>query len=59
MKNGYIPDEKYPEQPSIPPMPVVAQAERIQVCKYLLPCGICDRNGKTCAVFYRRERVAR
>lgn len=48
MKNGYSPKEKYPEQPSVPPIPVVAQTERIQVCKYLLPCGICDRNGKTC-----------
>ena len=48
MKDAYKPKEKIPEQPSIPPMPVAAQPTYIEKCKYLLPCGICDKSGEIC-----------
>lgn len=51
MKNGFRPKEKIPEQPHVPPMPIIAQPQFIQKCKYLLPCGICDRSGKMCSQY--------
>lgn len=46
--NGFRPKESRPQQPSIPPMPSIAQPQYIQKCKYLLPCGICDRTNQIC-----------
>ena len=40
-----------PKQPSIPPMPPHIQLQSIQKCKYLLPCGICDKSGKMCSQY--------
>jgi hypothetical protein len=51
-KNGhYTAAEKYPKQPSIPPMPDISQMIKLKTfyeCKYYLPCGDCDKNGEKC-----------
>lgn len=51
-KNGhYTAAEKYPKQPSIPPMPDIIQMIKLKTfyeCKYYLPCGDCDKNGEKC-----------
>ena len=43
--------EKYPKQPSIPPMPDISQVIKLKTfneCKYFLPCGDCDKSGDKC-----------
>lgn len=43
-----------PKQPTIPPMPQEKDDEskklikEIKSCPYLLPCGLCDKNGQVC-----------
>lgn len=47
--NGFRPKESRPQQPSVPPMPSIAQPPRyVPKCKYLLPCGICDKTNEIC-----------
>lgn len=51
MRKAFRPKEKIPEQPHVPPMPSKVQVQHIQKCKYLLPCGICDKSGKICSQY--------
>ena len=34
-----------PDQPAIPSMPTLVT---IKSCKYLLPCGLCEKSDKVC-----------
>lgn len=49
--NGFRPKESRPQQLSVPPMPSIAQPQCIQKCKYLLPCGICDKTNEICSQY--------
>lgn len=51
MKNGFRPKESRPQQPSVPPMPSIAQVQHTPRCKYLLPCGICDKTNEICSQY--------
>lgn len=46
--NGFRPKESRPQQPSVPPMP---PPRYVPKCKYLLPCGICDKTNEICSKY--------
>lgn len=49
LKQDSVTGTNVPLQPSIPPMPI--QLTTIMSCKYLLPCGRCDKTNEMCTQY--------